>query len=171
MESLVADMVRGRVSRQARARPSAAGPGPPQVRLPASWWRRGAITPSVRNAVALLQPQMASALTNAFNDLNSLGITPTINSGYRSPADQMRMRYGASGPNRAAVVSWHQAGMAVDINGTSSSYFPTIVGAMSAQGLTWCGTFPHRDPPHFRMPPAGTKPTAAMVSACAAGGR
>lgn len=120
------------------------------------------------NAVALFQPQMADALTNAFNFLNSQGITPLINSGYRSPADQMRMRNGASGPNPAAIVSWHQAGMAVDINGTASSYFPTVISAMQAQGLTWGGTFSHRDPPHFQLPRAGTRPSAATVSACAA---
>jgi D-alanyl-D-alanine dipeptidase len=122
------------------------------------------------NAVALFQPQMASGLTHAFSYLNSQGITPTINSGYRSQADQIRMRNGASGPNPAPVVSWHQVGMAVDINGTSSSSFPTIIGAMGAQGLTWGGTFSRRDPLHFQLAPAGTKPSAAMVTACAAGG-
>ena len=120
------------------------------------------------NAVALFQPQMANDLTSAFNYLNSQGITPTINSGYRSPADQLRMRNGASGPNPAAVVSWHQVGMAVDINGTTSSYFPTIINAMQAQGLTWGGNFTHPDPPHFQLAPPGTRPSAAMVSACAA---
>jgi len=121
------------------------------------------------NASALFQPPMANALTNAFNFLNSQGITPTINSGYRSPADQARMQNGGSGPNPAARVSWHQVGMAVDINGTSSSFFPTIISAMQAQGLTWGGTFTHRDPPHFQLPRAGTSPTAAMVSACGGG--
>jgi hypothetical protein len=120
------------------------------------------------NAVALFQPQMSAALTNAFNFLNSQGITPTINSGFRSPADQIRMQNGGSGPNPAATVSWHQAGMAVDINGTSSSFFPTIISAMQAQGLTWGGTFTHRDPPHFQLPRPGTSPSAATVKACAA---
>lgn len=121
------------------------------------------------NASALFQPPMANALTKAFNFLNSQGITPTINSGYRSPADQARMQNGGSGPNPAARVSWHQVGMAVDINGTSSSFFPTIISAMQAQGLTWGGTFTHRDPPHFQLPRAGTSPTAGMVSACGGG--
>jgi hypothetical protein len=37
----------------------------------------------------------------------------------------------------------HQAGMAVDINGTSSSFFPTITNAMQAQPRIdgWCNTF------------------------------
>ncbi len=117
------------------------------------------------NAVALFQPQMSAALTNAFNFLNS---PPTINSGFRSPADQARMQNGGSGPNPAATVFWHQAGMAVDINGTANSIFPTIISAMQAQGLTWGGTFTHRDPPHFQLPRPGTSPSAATVKACAA---
>jgi RHS repeat-associated protein len=117
-------------------------------------------------AVPLFQPDMANALTNAFKDLNSKEIVPTIDSGYRNPADQLRMRNGASGPNPAAAVSWHEAGMAVDINGTASSYFPIIVGAMQRQGLIWGGTFIHRDLPHFQLPPAGTSPSAVMVTAC-----
>jgi RHS repeat-associated protein len=128
----------------------------------------GYFTPGPR-AIALFQPQMANALTNAFTFLNSQGITPQINSGFRTPADQTRMQTGASGPNPAAIISWHQVGMAVDINGTTSSFFPTIVSAMQAQGLRWGGTFTHRDPTHFQLPPAGTSPTAAMVSACGGG--
>ncbi|MGH9474008.1 MAG: M15 family metallopeptidase [Terriglobales bacterium] len=111
---------------------------------------------------------LGAALTNAFKLLNSQQIRPVIDSGYRSPADQTRMRNGASGPNPAAVVSWHEAGMAVDIDGTASSYFPTIVRAMEAQGLTWGGTFAPRDPPHFQLAHAGTQPSAAMVASCAA---
>lgn len=121
------------------------------------------------NAAALFQQAMADALTKAFTYLNSQGITPQINSGYRSPADQIRMRSGGSGLNPAAVVSWHQAGMAVDINGTASSNFPAIVSAMQAQGLTWGGTFTHRDLPHFQLPRAGTSPSAALVTACGGG--
>lgn len=120
------------------------------------------------NAVALFQPEMAAALTAAFNTLNAQGITPMINSGYRSPADQLRMQNGASGPNPAAKVSWHQAGMSVDINGTRSASFPVVIGAMKAQGMTWGGTFSRRDPPHFQLPKAGTRPTAEMVAACMA---
>jgi len=59
--------------------------------------------------------------------------------------------------------------MAVDINGTISSFFPSIISALRAQGLTWGGTFTHRDPPHFQLPRAGTSPTSAMVSACGGG--
>lgn len=120
------------------------------------------------NAVALFQPEMASALTNAFTVLNAKGITPRINSGLRTSADQARMRAGGSGSNPAARVSWHQAGMSVDINGTRSSSFPDIVDAMQSQGMTWGNTFSHKDPPHFQLPPKGTSPTAALAAACEA---
>jgi D-alanyl-D-alanine carboxypeptidase-like protein len=66
------------------------------------------------------------------------------------------MRNGGSGLNPAAPVSWHQAGMAVDINGTTSSAFPQIINAMESQGLTWGGTFHTPDRPHFQLPGAGT---------------
>jgi len=70
-----------------------------------------------RRPVRTAAPQMATALTNAFNSLNSQGITPLINSGFRTSTDQLRMRNSASGPNPAAVVSWHEAGMAFEFVG------------------------------------------------------
>jgi hypothetical protein len=143
--------------------PSAASSATCAVGVPRGNFRLGL------NAVPLFQPEMAVALAKALNSLNLGGITPTINSGLRSAADQLRMRKGASGPNPAAIVSWHQAGMAVDIDGTTSNYFPTIMNAMHAQGFTWGGTFIHRDPPHFQLPAGGTSPSASMVSACAGG--
>ena len=80
----------------------------------------------------------------------------------------MRMQAGGSGPNPAATVSWHQAGEAVDFNGTRSSNFGIVVVDMEAHGFTWGGTFNRRDPPHFQMAPKGTRPSAAMMSACSA---
>jgi RHS repeat-associated protein len=142
---------------------------PSQNNSPCTLTTPGGIYTLGPNAVPHFQLPMANALTNAFNNLNSEGITPQIPSGFRSPADQMRMRNGASGPNPAAVVSWHEVGMAVDINGTASSYFSKIISAMKGQGLTWGGNFSHRDPPHFQLPRAGTRPPAAMVSACGGG--
>lgn len=120
------------------------------------------------NAVALFQPPMTNALNAAFGNLNSQGVVPMITSGFRTAADQQRMLHGASGPNPAAAVSWHQAGMAVDFN-TMGGNFAAIKAAMTAQGLTWGGTFRRPDPVHFQLPAAGTRPTAAMVSACGGG--
>jgi hypothetical protein len=120
------------------------------------------------NAVALFQPPMTSALNAAFGNLNSQGVVPMITSGFRTAADQQRMLQGASGPNPAAAISWHQAGMAVDFN-TMGGDFAAIKAAMIAKGLTWGGTFRRPDPVHFQLPTAGTRPTAAMVSACGGG--
>lgn len=78
------------------------------------------------------------------------------------------MRSGASGTNPAAVVSWHQVGMAVDVN-TKDANFPAIDSTLEAQGLTWGGNFRNADPPHFQLPKKGTSPSKAMVSACGGG--
>jgi hypothetical protein len=60
------------------------------------------------------------------------------------------MQSGGSGTNPAAKVSWHQAGAAVDINGTRSPEFKTIISVMKKNGFVWGGDFKsHKDPPHF----------------------
>ena len=119
-----------------------------------------------RNAVALFQPQMATDLTAAFESLNAQGIVPMITSGFRNASDQLRMIQGGSGLNPAAHVSWHEVGMAVDLNSRVSN-FSDIENAMAAQGLVWGGTF-HTKPDivHFQIPAAGTRPSAALVQAC-----
>ena len=72
---------------------------------------------------------------------------------------------GGSGPNPAAVVSWHQVGQAVDFN-TMRGNFDSIQNEMTNQGLTWGGNFRTPDPVHFQLPAAGQRPTSAMVDAC-----
>ena len=91
-----------------------------------------------------------------------------ITSGFRTAADQLRMRNGASGPNPAAVTSLHQVGLAVDLN-TQGGNFAAIRGAMTHQGLTWGGAFRTPDPVHFQGPPAGTRPDPGKVKACGIG--
>ena len=122
--------------------------------------------------IAKFQPDMADKLTAAFTALNSQGIIPMITSGFRTPADQARMVNGASGPNPAGKVSWHEVGMAVDLNalapngGTSPNY-GSIVNAMTSQGLTWGGPFkPTADPNHFQLAPAATKPSSSALANC-----
>ena len=117
------------------------------------------------SAVPSFQPPMADALSSAFRDLNSEGIVPMITSGFRTAADQLWLRKGGSGPNPAATVSWHQVGMAVDLN-TQTRSFSAIRAAMVAQGLTWGGTFSRRDPVHFQLAPAGTTPGLTAITAC-----
>jgi RHS repeat-associated protein len=111
---------------------------------------------SSRNVFA---PEFASAFTKALTQLNAMGITPTINSDYRTSADQVRQQQGGSGTNPAAQLSLHQAGYAVDINGTQSREFKTIKEVMINNGFTWGGTFKTKDPPHFEMNPFGAKGT------------
>ena len=118
------------------------------------------------NAVDAFQPGMQSQLTGAIQDLNSQGITPMITSGFRTGADQQRMRNGGSGGNPAAKgYSHHQEGTAVDVN-TKDGNFGATKNAMTAQGLTWGGNFRAPDRPHFQQAAAGTPASAATVQNC-----
>jgi hypothetical protein len=110
------------------------------------------------------QPEMAEALSNAIVELNSQGIVPTITSGYRSAAEQLQLLQ-AGGPYPVARVSWHQAGLAVDLNSKAGN-FSAIVDALTGQGLTWGATFSTPDRVHFQLPQAGAHPSQAMVKAC-----
>lgn len=117
------------------------------------------------NATPKFDPKFAEKLSEAFKDLNARGITPYITSGFRTSADQNRMRNGASGSNPAARTSLHQIGMAIDLN-TMTSSFATIKSVMQSHGLTWGGNFKTPDRPHFQLPPAGTKTDSAQAAAC-----
>ncbi|WP_263357974.1 M15 family metallopeptidase [Acidicapsa ligni] len=98
----------------------------------------------------MFSPETATHLNAAFGELNQDGIVPQINSGFRTDSDQTRMQNGGSGSNPAAMFSWHQAGGAVDLNGTHSQQFGTITSVMKAHGFVWGGDFQsHKDPPHF----------------------
>jgi len=132
--------------------------GPCQLQQPS-----GNYTLETKNVIPLFQPDMKNALDAAFRDLNKAGIIPMITSGFRTAADQNRMRAGASGPNPAAIISPHQVGRAVDINSQTPS-FSTIRNALTGQGLTWGGTFKTKDPVHFQLAPA--VPGPAELSAC-----
>lgn len=119
------------------------------------------------NADPRFAPEFASVLSSAFNDLNKRGITPYITSGIRTSADQARMRGGASGSNPAASVSNNQLGLSIDLN-TRTPDFPTIRAVLTGAGLTWGGTFRSKDPPHFQLPPAGTRADRAQAAICEA---
>lgn len=121
-------------------------------------------------AIPLFNPATAQMLSNALQDLNGQGIDPVITSGYRSPGSQSALRESDSPlVTTPAVVSWHEAGGAVDFGVNSNAgYFDAIVNAMIQAGFVWGGNFHHPDPVHFQSEPAGTSPTAAQVAACAA---
>jgi LAS superfamily LD-carboxypeptidase LdcB len=106
-------------------------------------------TPPVRMEFT---PEVAGAFDAAVSAMNSLGLVPTINSAYRTFADQSYFASGGSGSNSAASVgtSPHQAGQAVDINGTKSPQFATISTVMQIFGFSRYNP-PDKDPPHFQM--------------------
>jgi len=107
----------------------------------------GPNTPEVH---AVFSPATASRLDAAFAELNKLGIVPQVNSAFRTPEEQAFMQCGGSGSNPAAKVSWHEAGAAVDINGTTSPQFRTIKTVMKKHRFKWGGEFhSKKDPPHF----------------------
>jgi len=114
-------------------------------------------------AVALFQPPMADAISSAFTNLNDQGIVPMVTSGFRTAAGQLAQQ---NSPYGAAQVSWHQVGMAVDIN-RRTPFFQSIVTAMTRSGLTWGSTFSRPDPVHFQDAAKGTTPSAVQVAACA----
>jgi len=91
-------------------------------------------------------PEVAEAFDSAVSAMNSYGLVPTINSAYRTFADQSLMVVGGSGSNPAAAVgtSPHQAGQAVDIN--RGKGFSTMKTIMEIFGFTRV----NNDPPHFQ---------------------
>ena len=106
--------------------------------------------PNAPEVHPVFSPETATHLNAAFSELNKDGITPQINSAFRTSSDQAYMQSGGSGTNPAAKVSWHEAGAAVDINGTHSSQFKTITSVMKKNGFVWGGDFKSKkDPPHF----------------------
>lgn len=119
------------------------------------------------NADPRFAPAFASVLSSAFAQLNARGVTPYITSGFRTAGDQARMRGGASGSNPAASVSNHQLGLSIDLN-TRTPDFPTIRAVLTEAGLTWGGNFRSKDPPHFQLPPAGTRADQAQAAICEA---
>ena len=83
-------------------------------------------------------PPVAEALSEAIRAMNAAGIVPTFNAGYRTAGDQARMVAGGSGPNPADAVGYspHQAGQAVDINGTKLAPFSNIQTIMELFGFS-----------------------------------
>jgi RHS repeat-associated protein len=110
-------------------------------------------------------PAFAKIVETAMDNLGRQGISPQVNSGYRTAQDQARMRAGASGSNPAAMFSDHELGNAIDINGTRGPTFPTIISAFKAAGASWGGDYRGRkDPPHFYIRPV--KANASNTAEC-----
>jgi hypothetical protein len=106
--------------------------------------------PNAPKVHAVFSKKTADHLSPALKQLNKDGIIPKINSAFRTQADQKHMQNGGSGSNPAAKISWHEAGAAVDINGTRLPQFKTIILVMEKNGFVWGGNFhSSKDPPHF----------------------
>jgi RHS repeat-associated protein len=144
-----------------------ADPCSPSLLVPLDPTARVTFGPRARD---LFSPSFAASFNSAVKDLNALGIVPHIPSAYRTTADQVRMVSGGSGPRPAAAVglSRHQSGNAVDISGSRSRMFGTIVRVMEAHGFTWGGHWKHRDPPHFELNPFGPRGSQAFRQAARA---
>jgi len=99
-------------------------------------------------------PAFADVVSRAADTLNQQGIRLEVNEGFRTAADQWRMRHGGSGKNPAAEYSDHQLGNAVDINGTKLSSFPLVIRAFEQAGARWGGDYRgQKDRPHFYIRP------------------
>ena len=99
-------------------------------------------------------PAFAAIIQSAAAKLAAQGIVPHINEGFRTAADQKRMREGGSRKNPAALYSDHQLGNAIDLDGTKLSSFPKIVRAFQQAGALWGGNYRDwKDRPHFYVRP------------------
>jgi RHS repeat-associated protein len=109
--------------------------------------------PSRQNAI--FQEQMAVDLDNALQILNAQGITPVIDSGFRT-VSQNKQNKGSS------PTSLHLIGEAVDID-TNQPNFATI-----AQVLEQVGLFqgPGNEDHHFQLQPWGTQASLPQIKAC-----
>ena len=119
------------------------------------------------NAVGYFQSSFASQLARGIRALNAQNIIPTITRGFRTPADQLLMRMGGSGSNPAAVVSWHQQGLAADFGlNANAGANSQIQSAMTQQGITWGGKWRRPDPVHYQQPPSGTRSPGQLKPNC-----
>jgi len=105
-------------------------------------------------------PAFAHIVHSAIDMLNRQGIRLNVSSGFRTAADQSRMRRGASGKNPAAQYSDHGLGNGIDINGTTLPSFPAVVQAFKQAGARWGGDYRgKKDRPHFYIRPVQANAT------------
>jgi len=99
-------------------------------------------------------PMFADVVRKAADTLNKQGLRLNVSEGFRTAADQWRMRHGGSGTNPAAEYSDHQLGNGIDINGTKLSSFPLVVQAFKQAGAKWGDDYRgKKDHPHFYIRP------------------
>ena len=105
-------------------------------------------------------PTFVGIVRKATDTLNQQGIPLDVSSGFRTAADQLRMRQGGSGRNPAARYSDHGLGNGIDINGTALPTFPAIIQAFKQAGAQWGGDYRgKKDRPHFYIRPVRANAT------------
>jgi len=106
-------------------------------------------------------PQMAADLGTAISRLNSEGVVPQLNSGFRFASTQGALYDGGAGPG--AGLSLHEAGYAADFQQKGS-----IAWAMEGAGLAWGGNFSLPDFVHYYLNPFGVPGSPGYESALTA---
>lgn len=100
--------------------------------------------------------QVAAWIAPILSCAKSHGWSGTVNSGYRSYADQVRVCATGVQPCAAPGTSHHQGTAypngAVDVSEAAQLSGILASGACNARGLVWAGA---KDPVHFSVPSAG----------------
>jgi hypothetical protein len=114
----------------------------------------------------MFAPDAAAALDGALARMNAAGITPQINSGFRTLADQTTLDSGGR-PKASPGQSWHEVGEAIDFQltrGTAAAN--TIIEIMETAGFTWGGSFtvPKPDDVHFQLSPGRSRVNGGLSS-------
>ena len=82
-------------------------------------------------------PLMAADVDQAIAILNSEGIVPQINNGYRGTSSQGNIPTNNPYPHAKPWQSWHNVGLAIDIQLTvGSTTGNAIIAAFESVGLT-----------------------------------
>jgi peptidoglycan L-alanyl-D-glutamate endopeptidase CwlK len=141
-------------------------------------------------ALATVDPDLATKVRTAADNLATAGTHLLVVSGLRTAAEQSALyaqgRNGAPGhivTNAKAGQSMHNYGLAVDVvpylSGPSGALnwhadtlqFQAMVSAFKAQGLVWGGDWvSFKDEDHFQMPGVPANPTQAMEADYGDGG-
>jgi hypothetical protein len=104
-------------------------------------------------------PDFARRLSNAIIELNSVGIVPQSNDGFRTTVDQNWYQTNGAGGGRPVNMgtSDHQAGNAVDMNAVT----PAMSAVLQKHGLSPVTG----DPPHFKISVNNVSDVAARAEA------
>lgn len=133
-----------------------------------------------RAYVEKLHPVAQPYFVRFINEAEKTGWTVIITSGYRDYAKQVQLK-AQNSKNASPGRSWHNYGMAIDINlskGGERLRMASAKGAWQAtgvpkialdMGMTWGGNFPnYHDPVHFDISPILKKKYGLDINKCQA---